>query len=81
MPHIPAGHLFFEDNAGAINNPERDTGESTVAVPVAKECVELYPRIASTNPVQNSFAQSGTSSQGVGSAGGEKVAGTRSEDQ
>ena len=42
------GHyLYFEDNAGVIVNPKGEMKGSAVTGPVAKECAELWPRIAS----------------------------------
>ena len=40
-------HLYFEDNAGVIVNPKGEMKGSAVSGPVAKECAELWPRIAS----------------------------------
>jgi large subunit ribosomal protein L23e len=39
--------IFFEDNAGVIVNPKGEMKGSAVAGPVAKECADLWPRIAS----------------------------------
>ena len=39
-------HLYFEDNAGVIVNPKGEMKGSAVSGPVAKECSELWPRIA-----------------------------------
>ncbi|KAG0145902.1 hypothetical protein CROQUDRAFT_671503 [Cronartium quercuum f. sp. fusiforme G11] len=39
--------LYFEDNAGVIVNPKGDMKGSAIAGPVAKECADLWPRIAS----------------------------------
>merc|ERR1712037_541878 len=39
--------IYFEDNAGVICNPKGDMKGSAVAGPVAKECADLWPRIAS----------------------------------
>jgi len=42
------GHfLYFEDNAGVIVNPKGEMKGSGITGPVAKECAELWPRIAS----------------------------------
>merc|ERR1719313_3139243 len=42
------GHfLYFEDNAGVIVNPKGDMKGQNITGPVAKECAELWPRIAS----------------------------------
>ena len=38
--------LYFEDNAGVIVNPKGEMKGSAVSGPVAKECAELWPRIA-----------------------------------
>ena len=40
-------HLYFEDNAGVIVNPKGEMKGSAITGPIAKECAELYPRIAS----------------------------------
>ena len=41
------GHfLYFEDNAGVIVNPKGEMKGSGITGPVAKECAELWPRIA-----------------------------------
>ena len=40
-------YLYFEDNAGVIVNPKGEMKGSAVTGPVAKECAELWPRIAS----------------------------------
>ena len=39
--------LYFEDNAGVIVNPKGEMKGSAVTGPVAKECADLWPRIAS----------------------------------
>eukprot|EP01099_Mayorella_cantabrigiensis_P001110 TRINITY_DN145_c0_g1_i1.p1 TRINITY_DN145_c0_g1~~TRINITY_DN145_c0_g1_i1.p1 ORF type:complete len:141 (-),score=39.10 TRINITY_DN145_c0_g1_i1:69-491(-) len=39
-------YIFFEDNAGVIVNPKGEMKGSQVAGPVAKECADLWPRIA-----------------------------------
>lgn len=39
--------LYFEDNAGVICNPKGEMKGSAIAGPVAKECADLWPRIAS----------------------------------
>eukprot|EP00761_Pharyngomonas_kirbyi_P011076 gb/GECH01011100.1/.p1 GENE.gb/GECH01011100.1/~~gb/GECH01011100.1/.p1 ORF type:complete len:141 (+),score=15.64 gb/GECH01011100.1/:1-423(+) len=41
--------IFFEDNAGVIVNPKGEMKGSTVSGPVAKECADLWPRIASNS--------------------------------
>lgn len=38
---------FLIDNAGVIVNPKGEMKGSAVTGPVAKECAELWPRIAS----------------------------------
>merc|ERR1712184_51240 len=38
--------LYFEDNAAVIVNPKREMKGSAITGPVAKECSELWPRIA-----------------------------------
>ncbi|CAI2382075.1 unnamed protein product [Moneuplotes crassus] len=40
-------HIYFEDNAGVIINPKGEMKGSAISGPIAKECAELYPRIAS----------------------------------
>ncbi|CAO1631424.1 unnamed protein product [Sympodiomycopsis kandeliae] len=39
--------LYFEDSAGVIVNPKGDMKGSAITGPVAKECADLWPRIAS----------------------------------
>ncbi|KAI8870258.1 ribosomal protein L14b/L23e [Ramicandelaber brevisporus] len=39
--------LYFEDNAGVIVNVKGEMKGSAITGPVAKECAELWPRIAS----------------------------------
>jgi len=39
--------LYFEDNAGVIVTPKGEMKGSAISGPVAKECSELWPRIAS----------------------------------
>ncbi|KXN88682.1 60S ribosomal protein L23, partial [Leucoagaricus sp. SymC.cos] len=39
--------LRFEDNAGVIVNPKGEMKGSAITGPVAKECADLWPRIAS----------------------------------
>merc|ERR1719261_340836 len=39
--------IYFEDNAGVIVNPKGDLKGSAIAGPVAKECADIWPRIAS----------------------------------
>jgi len=39
--------LYFEDNAGVIVNPKGETKGSAITGPVAKECSDLWPKIAS----------------------------------
>ena len=38
--------LYFEDNAGVIVKPNGEMRGSAITGPVAKECSELWPRIA-----------------------------------
>ncbi|OLL25659.1 60S ribosomal protein L23-B [Neolecta irregularis DAH-3] len=40
-------YLYFEDNAGVIVNPKGEMKGSAITGPVAKECADLWPRIAS----------------------------------
>eukprot|EP00127_Corallochytrium_limacisporum_P005466 Clim_evm14s206 gene=Clim_evmTU14s206 len=42
--------LYFEDNAGVIVNNKGEMKGSAITGPVAKECAELWPRIASNAP-------------------------------
>ena len=37
----------MEDNAGVIVNPKGEMKGSAITGPIAKECAELFPRIAS----------------------------------
>ena len=39
--------LYFEDNAGVIVNPKGEMKGSAITGPVAKECADSWPRIAS----------------------------------
>mmetsp|Transcript_8190 Transcript_8190/g.7613 ORF Transcript_8190/g.7613 Transcript_8190/m.7613 type:complete len:141 (+) Transcript_8190:42-464(+) len=39
--------IYFEDNAGVIVNNKGEMKGSAIAGPVAKECADLWPRIAS----------------------------------
>lgn len=39
--------LYFEDNAGVIVNPKGEMKGSAITGPIAKECADLWPRIAS----------------------------------
>ena len=39
--------IGFEDNAGVIVNPKGEMKGSGITGPVAKECADLFPRIAS----------------------------------
>ena len=39
--------LYFEDNAGVIVNNKGEMKGSAVSGPVAKECADLWPKIAS----------------------------------
>ena len=41
------GYVYFEDNAGVIVNVKGDLKGSAISGPVAKECADLWPRIAS----------------------------------
>jgi large subunit ribosomal protein L23e len=41
--------IFFEDNAGVIVNPKGEMKGSAIAGPVAKECADLWPKIASSS--------------------------------
>lgn len=40
--------VSFEDNAGVIANPKGELKGSVITGPVAKECADLWPKIAST---------------------------------
>ena len=41
------GFVYFEDNAGVIVNDRGEMKGSAISGPVAKECADLWPRIAS----------------------------------
>merc|ERR1712220_23710 len=41
------GFIYFEDNAGVIVNVKGEMKGSAISGPVAKECADLWPRIAS----------------------------------
>ena len=38
--------IYFEDNAGCIINDKGEMKGSAITGPVAKECAELWPKIA-----------------------------------
>lgn len=40
--------VYFEDSAGVIINPKGEMKGSAITGPVAKECADLWPKIAST---------------------------------
>ena len=40
--------IYFEDNAGVIVNNKGEMKGSAITGPVAKECADLWPRIASS---------------------------------
>ena len=42
--------IYFEDNAGVIVNPKGEMKGSAITGPVAKECADLWPRIAAAAP-------------------------------
>ena len=42
--------IYFEDNAGVIVNPKGEMKGSAISGPVAKECADLWPRIAANAP-------------------------------
>merc|ERR1719263_1363405 len=42
-----AQFIYFEDNAGVIVNPKGEMKGSAITGPVAKECADMWPRIAS----------------------------------
>ena len=39
--------IYFEDNAGVIVNAKGEMKGSAITGPVAKECADLWPRVAS----------------------------------
>ena len=39
--------IYFEDNAGVIVNPKGEMKGSAITGPVAKECADFWPKIAS----------------------------------
>ena len=41
--------IYFEDNAGVIVNPKGEMKGSAIAGPVAKECADIWPRVASND--------------------------------
>ena len=41
--------IYFEDNAGVIVNNKGEMKGSAVSGPVAKECADMWPRIASNS--------------------------------
>ena len=42
--------IYFEDNAGVIVNNKGEMKGSAITGPVAKECADIWPRIASNAP-------------------------------
>jgi len=42
--------IYFEDNAGVIVNDKGEMKGSGITGPVAKECAEMWPKIASAAP-------------------------------
>ncbi len=42
-------YIYFEDNAGVIVNNKGEMKGSAVAGPTAKECADMWPRIASNS--------------------------------
>jgi hypothetical protein len=54
-PHCPAGlplpfgrsFVYRTDNAGVIVNPKGEMKGSAITGPIAKECADMWPRIAS----------------------------------
>ncbi|KJE90699.1 60S ribosomal protein L23 [Capsaspora owczarzaki ATCC 30864] len=42
--------VYFEDNAGVIVNNKGEMKGSAITGPVAKECADIWPRIASSSP-------------------------------
>jgi len=42
-------YLYFEDNAGVIVNPKGEMKGSAISGPVAAECADLWPRVASAS--------------------------------
>jgi large subunit ribosomal protein L23e len=43
-------YLYFEDNAGVIINTKGELKGSAITGPVAKECADIWPKIASAAP-------------------------------
>ncbi|EAR93002.2 60S ribosomal protein L23 (macronuclear) [Tetrahymena thermophila SB210] len=39
--------IYFEDNAGVIANPKGEMKGSQITGPVAKECADIWPKVAS----------------------------------
>merc|ERR1712071_1488 len=46
---MQAVFIYFEDNAGVIVNNKGEMKGSAITGPVAKECADLWPRIASNS--------------------------------
>lgn len=42
--------IYFEDNAGVIVNVKGEMKGSAITGPVAKECADMWPRIAAAAP-------------------------------
>lgn len=41
--------IYFEDNAGVIINPKGEMKGSQITGPVAKECADMWPKVASAS--------------------------------
>merc|ERR1711879_40252 len=50
--------IYFEDNAGVIVNEKGEMKGSAVTGPIAKECAEIWPKVASAAPACAKFLQS-----------------------
>ncbi|CAD7955246.1 unnamed protein product [Amoebophrya sp. A25] len=42
--------IYFEDNAGVIVNDKGEMKGSAITGPIAKECAEIWPKVASAAP-------------------------------
>merc|ERR1712060_667391 len=42
--------IYFEDNAGVIVNEKGEMKGSAVTGPIAKECADIWPKVASAAP-------------------------------
>ena len=46
---VDGTYIYFEDNAGVIVNPKGEMKGNAINGPIAKECADLWPKIASAS--------------------------------